>query len=332
MNKAKKIDLGFMKVEHHIDTSKQDRPKFIKIEHHKEPYKPTLESNINIDVLPKSMEHLAKEEEAVKPKLHKPKKFSKLLREINVLFDNMIIFNTLLMAIIIFLSSYMVLSVLGINIIFSIIPPIIYISIYLFIELRKNKYLMVENRFENLNEKIRTAADNIYSENPIVDELRQEVSRDIKAVDYASFFSEKRTSYKVLLIILLCFGVLFLAQYDVEFKLDLEKAWGFIQGGEGEAGEGIFSDIISAATGGKDTDIFGEEYLAELGEEKMTISMNRVGYEINMEDVKDPGDTEFEDSLFPPDIGLEESEGYIPPDFGENREIIKNYFRSMAQD
>ncbi|TKJ17861.1 hypothetical protein CEE44_05060 [Candidatus Woesearchaeota archaeon B3_Woes] len=329
MKRPIKLDLGFMKIEHHIKPT-QTKPKFIKIEHHKEPYKPNLESNININVLPKSMHHLIKKERIIKPK-HKPTRFSKLIKEIKTLFDNIIIFNSLLMFIILFLAGFIILMILNLNKLFALVIPFIYLIITLFIKLKENQYLKVEKKFPNLNEKIRTAADNLYVENPVVDELRHEVSHDLRGVDYASFFKGKSTSYKIFFIILLCFGVIFLAKYDIDFKLNFERVFGFIEGrGEGNS-TGIISDIISATTTGPDEDIFGEEYLAELGNDQITISMNKVGYEINMDDVRDPSQTEFEDSLFPPDMGLEKAQVYIQKDLEEHKELVKNYFKNMAQ-
>ena len=53
--KQKKINLGFMKIEHnHVDV-KEKKPKFIKIEKQKDTHTHTLESNLNVEFLPKSM-------------------------------------------------------------------------------------------------------------------------------------------------------------------------------------------------------------------------------------------------------------------------------------
>ncbi len=327
--KKTKLNFGFMKVERHIPDKKPDK-KFIKIERNKEPYRHTLESSANIDVLPSSLQYAAKKEETIKPKLHKPKAFSRLIKEIDLLFDNVIVFNAVLLALILFLSSYIILMLLRTNTMYAFFAPAIYLSAYLFIKLRENKYIKVEKKYPELNEKIRTAVDNIYTDNPVVNELREEVSRDIKGVDYAGFFKEKRSSYKIMLIILLCFGMLFLAKYDVGFELDMRAAFSFIEGGEGNA-TGIVSDIISATTSGPDEAIFGEEYLAELGDEVQTISMNRAGYEINMDDVKDPSLKDFEQSLFPEDVGIEKAGVYVQKDLEEHKELVKNYFKNMAE-
>jgi len=330
--KIKKIDLGFLKVEHKVKKPKT-KPKFIQIQHKKEPYKPTPESNINIDVVPKSMQNLAKKEEKVKPKLHKPKKFSKLIEEINQLFNNVVVFNALIIAMILFLSFYIILMIFfRISPLYSIIAPIIYLSVLSYLKIKENKYLAVEKKFPELDEKLRTAVDNIYFENPVVDELRSEVQNEMKKVDYASFFKERATSYKILLIILLCFGVIFLSKYDINYKVDFERVFGFIEGDSGGNETGLFSDIILATSKGSDDDIFGEESLAKLGRDEITINIEQVGYEINMDDIRDPTEQNFETSLFPPDIGLESAEVNAQNILKEHQELVKNYFRNMAKD
>lgn len=315
-----------MKVESRVDTSKK---KLITIEKKVKQYKPAPESIQNITVEDKDSKNLGKDY----IKVHfKPKKFSKIITQIHILFDNIVIFDAMITGILIFLFSYVILIVLGLNTMISFFIPPLYIFIYLFIKLRENKYIKIEKKFPHLDEKITTAVDNINVENPVVEELRNEISRDINEVDYASFYKERKTSFKVLIAVLLCFSIILLAQYDVEFKLDpiKNRVLGFVRGGEGNA-TGIISDIISAATYGQDDDIFGEEYLSELGDDELTINMNKVGYEINIDDVKDPSQTEFQDSLFPEDIGFGKDKVYVQKDFKEHNELVKNYFKNMAE-
>lgn len=324
------INLGIVKIEKHI-TPVESKPKFIKIERKEGPYKSQMESSADIQVLPASMKGLVAKETIVKHKLQKPKKFSKLINEIDLLFDNVMIFNSMTTAILLFLLSFITLMSLGINTIYSLIVPLIYIGFYLFFKLRENRYHELEKKCPELNEKVRTAVDNIYMDNEVVQELRREVAADVKNVDYGRFFSQIKSSFKILFIILLCFGIISLAKYDVEYKLSAERVFGFIQGGEGNA-TSFVGDIISATTGGSDDDIFGEEYLSELGKDEVTIEINQVGYEINMDDVRDPNLEDFETSLFPNDVGVEGAEAYEQKKFEEHNELIKNYFKKMAQE
>jgi hypothetical protein len=347
--KIKKFNLGFLKVERHIDensvkpkssfisieTKKSDKSSepFIKIERSaKEPtaYKPIMESSINVDILPKNLYDLVKQEKVYEKKKEKPKIVAKMIGEIRALFANIIVFDAGLTALIIFLITYMLMMFVAISKIYSIIPSLIYLSVYLFFKLRENKFVKVENKFPNLNEKLRTVVDNLYVENDIVTQLRTEVFSELKQTDYGSFFKEKRTSYKILLIILLCFGIIFLAQYNFEFKISFDRVLGFMDGGDGNT-TGIISDIISATIKGPDTDIYGDENLAKLGNDKLTIQINKVGYEVNLNDVKDPTQQEFEQSLFPEDVGLEKAEVYNKNILKENQDLVKNYFKTMAQ-
>jgi hypothetical protein len=216
---------------------------------------------------------------------------------------------------------------------FALILPAAYLAAYFFKRIKYNRYIQVEQKFPILNEKLRTAVDNAYVENEIVNNLRNEVYRDIKQVDYASFFKEKRTSYKVMCVILLCFTIMFVAQHNFEFNLDFlkDRILGFVDGGNGNT-TNIIGDIISATTKGPDEDIYGEEELAELGNQKVTIQINKVGYELNVNDIKDPSETEFEESLFPDDLGMAKAEIYNKNILKENQEIVKNYFKNMANN
>jgi hypothetical protein len=324
------INLGIVKIEKHIKPV-ESKPKFIKIERKADPYKSQMEASANIQVLPISMNGLIAQEKQIKPKLQKPKKFSKLINEVDLLFDNIMIFNSMTTAILLFLLSFISLMSLGINTIYSFIVPLIYLGIYIFFKLKENRYHKLEKQCPELNEKVRTAVDNIYMNNEVVQELRRDVATEVKKVDYGRFFSQIKTSFKILFIILLCFGIIFLAKFDVEYKLSADRVFGFIRGGEGNASN-IVGDIISATTGGSDNDIFGEKYLAELGKDEVTIEINQVGYEINMDDVKDPNLDDFENSLFPDDVGVEGAEAYEQKKFEEHNELIKNYFKKMAEE
>ena len=319
-----------MQIEHNKVDVPDSKPKFIKIERNKETYTPHLESGSNIEVVPKSMEHLAKKEEVKPQKLNKPKRFWNVIKEINLLFTNVVVFNIILTAIIILLGGYIILMVLNLSTWFSVVLPLAYISFNVFKYRQNNKYLKVENKFPELNERIRTAVDNIYTENEVVDELRNEVASKVRNVDYGSFFKEKRTSWSIFIIIFLCFGIIFLANYDVNYKLDFERIFGFVEG-QGGNQTGLMSDIISATLHGGEDDIYGDEFLAELGDDELTIQINQVGYEINMDDVKEPEYKDFESSLFPEDVGLEEAEVYDKNILKEHQELVKNYFKKMSE-
>jgi hypothetical protein len=337
LKKIKKLNLGFLKIEKKIDQSKLNtKPKFIHIEKVKKENKPiraNIESNIDISVVPKGLENVAEKQEVIVEKKTKPKRFVKLINEINIFFSSITIFNLLLSMFILFLFNYIVLMPFKIGFYYTFILPSVYTVVCLFIKFKENNYLKVEKEFPRLNEKIRTAVDNIYLDNEVVKELRKEVFLDIREVDYASFFSSRRTSLKIFMIVFLCFSIIFLGQFNLEFDLgDLsDKVFSFVEGGKGN-NTGIVSDIISAATGGEDSEIYGEEYLATLGQEEVTFNMNKVGYEINMNDVKDPQERDFEDSLFPEDVGISESNVYSEKEYKDRGEIIKNYFISMANE
>ena len=344
--KVKKLDFGFFKIEKTSIVKPETRfikieeipvkkpqnkdSKLIIIEKRSKPFNPTIESKTFI--LPDSLQKIAEEKPKEEVRLYKPRKFSIILNEVKTLFANIIFFNSAIIGLIIFLASYIVFTILGITPWYAVFLSLAYIAYYVYKFTKENPYKKVEKRFPNLNEKLRTSVDSIYTENPVVDELRQEITRDISQVDYASFFNQKKTSRKIFVIILLCFLVILLGQFHFDFKLNLEnRILGFVNETGGKT-TGLISDIISATSEGDDSEIYGEENLAKLGNKQTAIQLNRFGNEVNVNDIKEPPLEEFEDSPFPTDVGLEQSEVYNKNIMKEYQELVKNYFQNMAKD
>ena len=73
----------------------------------------------------------------------------------------------------------------------------------------RDKRKIVEGKYDPLKEKLRTAADNIKDENPVIKELEEEVVHELKHVELSSFIQTKKVSYKIFVTILLSFAIVF---------------------------------------------------------------------------------------------------------------------------
>ncbi len=264
----------------------------------------------------------------------KMKPFFRLLREINFTFGNIILFSNILSAIIIFLGAYLLLALIRFYPLIAIIPAICFLIIDSYNRIRKKHYREVEEAYPNLNEKLRTAADNLYKENPIVNELQREVIDDVKHVKVASFINQRSTSYKILTCVILCFGILFISTFNIGFDINLlvEKPsdYSYNMRGGNLTGSGKAGDERSAG-GETSEDIFGEPEVAELGQELFDFSISASGYEINLDDIQEVERKEFQelfpgtDSIFTSAAVYEEN---IPK---EQQEIVKNYFEKITE-
>lgn len=261
------------------------------------------------------------------------KPFFKLLKEINVTFGNIILFSNVLFAIIIFLGVYLLLALIKFYPIIAVIPAICFLIIDSYIRIRKKHYREVEKAYPELNEKLRTAADNLYMENPIVNELQREVINDAKHVKIGSFVNQRNTSYKILTCVILCFAILFISTFNIGFDIKLlverPSVYKYMEG-TNQTGSLEGGDERSAG-GGSSDEIFGEPEVAELGQELFDFSISASGYEINLDDVKEVERKEFQelfpgtDSIFTSAAVYEEN---IPK---EQQVLVKNYFSKINE-
>jgi hypothetical protein len=270
--------------------------------------------------------------------------FRRVLREINFVLANISIFESLLNAVIIFLASYLVLTMIKFFPILALIPALAYINIAIGIRLFKinrDKAKIVEKGYAPLKEKLSTAVDNIDMSNPVVEDLQDEVVRDMKNMGISSFVDSKSTSYKMFSSIFLCFIILFVAANDfgVDYKDLADKgrriigAAEYIIGGS-ELGEEM-GDILAATGGDQLTDIYGKESMANLGNEVIEVEIKPISYEINIRDVKDVEEKEFEDTIL--DETCADTDECAPQESFRNKypkeqqELVKNYFLKIAE-
>src|SRR3989338_10653213 len=150
------------------------------------------------------------------------KDFIKVIKEINRTIDFFMFFESFLNAAIFFLAVYFVLSLVNLYPISALIPALIYFILMLYVHSREDKRKIVESKYEPLKEKLRTAADNVNEDNPVVNELEEEVITDLKHVGLSSFIQTKPVSYKIFVTILLSFAIVFATQQNL-YVVDLSK-------------------------------------------------------------------------------------------------------------
>ena len=261
------------------------------------------------------------------------KKFKKVLNEINFTFNNIILFNSFLNAFLIFLIIYLILSLFNFYQAYALIPAAVYFIIFSYKGIRKKHLRDIEKKYSLLNERLRTAADNIKMENPVVDELKSDIMRDMKKVEVTSFFNQKNISYKILLGIILCFLVIFSAQFDLSFNFKdaANTAVDFIYGiGGNKSGDGN-QGLERIASSGTSESAFGDAQISQMGSEMLDMVIKPAGYEINLDDVKEPEKRDFEE-LFPDDVFAATADVYEEKIKEDQQELVKAYFLKIAKD
>ena len=256
------------------------------------------------------------------------KTFINAIKEINRTLNFLIIFETALNAAIFFLVIYLLLSLINLYPVLAIIPALVYFAARMYTNSKADKRIMVENKYGPLKEKLRTAADNIEKENPVVNELQEEVIYDLKNVGLSSFISTRQVSYKIAATILLSFAIVFATTMNL-YIVDLNEFLGSIP-------DAINKLSLKRATNtpigevNESSDIYGNSKLAVLGDQQIDIRIKPVNYEVSVREEGDVEQRQF-DEIFPSQVDIKQSSAYEENIPQEQQELVKNYFNKLAE-
>lgn len=268
-------------------------------------------------------------------KRYRMKQFANVVKEIKSVLAGITLFFILMDSLIVFLAVYLILTVIDLYPAAALIPAFFYFAYSLYQETRMNKIRIVEKFYPKLNEKLRTAADYVNVENEVVDDLHREVIAEMKDVAAASFFNRKETFEKVAIIVALCFVVIGITFFGINFAAfqgKLKGLLGDLGGGDGEADdqEGEIAQTIGGGAAYKD--IYGEKTLAKLGDKEIEVQMRTSSYEFTIREAGELGETEEFREQFPTDVTSVESRNYneVIPGEKDKQELIKRYFAKLT--
>ena len=178
-------------------------------------------------------------------------KFDERISELFDVLTEAALLNTILNTIIVFLVSYILLSLINlIPLSLSIIISMVYL---LFIWIKKSSFYnikYVEEKYPFLKERLSTAKETLNKQNFVINALRIDVSRRINHIDASSFFRTGRTILKIITIIFLLFSLMFLTVQDIKItnlnekisNLNLGRLFSFFSKQEETEKEYNFSD------------------------------------------------------------------------------------------
>ncbi len=257
------------------------------------------------------------------------KDFIRVIKEINRTLNFFIVFESILNATIFFLVVYFLLSLVNLFPILALIPTIIYFIMRWNANSKRDKRKIVESKYEPLKEKLRTAADNVREENPVVNELEMEVIQDLKNVGLSSFIQTKEVSYKIFTIMLLSFAIVFATTLNL-YVVDLNKLFSNLPDIWDNINPIRRADNVLLGEINESEDIYGNSKLAVLGEKQIDIRIKPVNYEVNVREEGDVEQKQF-DEIFPRDVAVEQASAFEEKIPEEQQELVKSYFNKLAR-
>lgn len=254
------------------------------------------------------------------------KQFSNVSKEISRTLNEIILFENIVNATLVFLIFYLILSIIDFHPLYALIPALIYLAFYSYLSFKSSKPLIVESKYAPLKEKLRTAVDNIGQVNPVVEELEYEVTTEMKNVGLSMFINPKTLSYKIFAAILLSFVIIFVSSVNIKlWELTKQKVPDIFDT-KGLKGVGNF---VATRLNTSD-DIYGKEDVAKLGDKELNIRLKPVDFKVNVKEEGDSQQRKFE-TVFPQELIVKETIAYEENIPQEQQELVKNYFKKLAE-
>src|SRR5659263_540998 len=130
-------------------------------------------------------------------------KFINRVIEIKNILNHLWLIDTVLDIVIILLTGFLFIPYIGISPYLIIIPIFLYIVVSSRYKFKKNIVALIEEKYPELNERLRTVYDNKESENVVLETLAESVLTDIEKIKYSSFFETKKLGMRIAIIFLL---------------------------------------------------------------------------------------------------------------------------------
>lgn len=191
----------------------------------------------------------------------------------------------------------------------------------------------VEKKVPELTDQLRAAHDTMYKEAPLVDSLHDDVVKLMRQIKTSYFVDFKKLWRELVVSGILAFAVILVASLHVQlldYQVVLDDFSSLARAGQ----YGLdLSD--KRGTEGANTDIFGNESIAELGLEELNLEVSSVFSELNLGDIRDVRDQEFKEKSFAQEIAAGQSAcgEECNEDFpSEHKEIVKRYFSQIATE
>ena len=254
------------------------------------------------------------------------KQFSEVVREMNRTLNELIFFENIVNTTLVFLVFYLVLSVFDFKPLYALVPALAYLGFYSYMSFRSYKPGIVESKYAPLREKLRTAADNINISNPIVDELEYEVTSEMKNVGLSMFINPRTLSYKIFAVMLLSFMIIFATTLNLKLVEFAKYKVPAIFDTKNLKGVGNFVAVGINTSG----DIYGKDDVAKLGDKELNIRIKPVNFKVNVKEEGEFKKQNFE-VTFPQDMAVKETVAYEENIPQEQQELVKNYFKKLAE-
>ncbi len=240
-------------------------------------------------------------------------------------------------SLIIFLVSLLVIATLGLAWWFALFPALLCFIILHHLDSGKNPYKVIESKYPELADKLSAGKDTLDEEhNVFAADLHQELRRELKNVTITSFIDAERLRKDFLFLTLLALTIVIIAPFNpVLFSLNFDPSDIAALFGDSELFDGLIRDKGSGGGDGSggavNEDIFGDKKIAILGDQDLNVRLALGEDSFDFSNLKKPQKFEFK-AVYPDEIGATGSSSFEENIPKEQQEIVKNYYKKLAEE
>ena len=256
------------------------------------------------------------------------KPIKRLFTEIKLRFTLLALFNSMISSVLVYASFFILLMFTNLNVLLASIPGIIAFVIFFEKNMMQNPVREIEDKYPDLNERLRTSKDNVDKDNIVVNHLNAEITEKIKRVSMFSFFDVNKTLVMSAASGVMVFLIIYLSSLNLGYIVDLSN---------------LKPDLksqfdISTITGVDEEtkfekwekDIYGQRSVALLGKQELNITVDVSQSELDLSQIKEVRRQDFTDE-FPNQISAIADVSYEEEIQKDYKEIIKSYFQRIAE-
>jgi len=251
-------------------------------------------------------------------------KFINRVIEIKNILNHLWLIDTVLDIVIILLTGFLFIPYIGISPYLIIIPIFLYIVVSSRYKFKKNIVALIEEKYPELNERLRTVYDNKESENVVLETLAESVLTDIEKIKYSSFFETKKLGMRIAIIFLL---VTFLISTSIINPMHSEPK------NDSTTISSPLAGNLNSKSMSPEGNIFDEPSFVSIANDSRGLIVNRgSGSELNV-----PGTEKKTPSIYPSfpqdeDFTSTSSQAYSEAVPLIYHQIVKNYFMNISRE
>lgn len=252
---------------------------------------------------------------------------NKLYRELLVTTIVLNFFDSLLTGISAFGVSYIFVYFYRLKYYFSIIIAVIFFIISFYKKTKQNKILLLEEKYPDLKERLRTSFDYKSRSNPVIDSLHNDIAKMMQKVDVNAYLNSKKLAIKVLVICLTLSSVLYMASVGMdmlEIKVRVENTEFYRRASE------IAKNIFETRDETTNRPWLKNPRLITLGNKENNASIDTYNTELDITDIAQPEKNDY-GGHYPEEVKGAAQEIYEEGIPEEYKEVIKEYFKKINE-